>query len=604
LNPDVYILSYLDDHYLIGSVDDILKAFNDLKDALLPLGLIISENKSQIFSLKEFTRQQIQAITSQSIPYDSSINGITVVGIPIGSDEYISQSFRQKTQTIINEEFPILSKLIDSPNGTHRYDIQVAYTIVRLCLPSQLVFLSRTCLPTIIHHEATSFDNELREFVYNMIGSTDLFHHVKNVGDGATIQKRFHLSIHHGGLGIMSTSENLDSAFIGSMSLCLHPIISLFPRLLQNVTPSTQPTLIPTINAYYQSCANVNEFAMEKAEDIVIEKMVDSQKFGIQHMLTQLRHEFTDKGIKAQLPSIKSCAGYSVTKMNDNDVARVAQYLSNKDQLNSAFLLANPLNHLSKISNSAFVIALQIRLGFPLLDESLLCPCDQQAIGFNYQHLNRCSTLRKSIRNPMHQSAKKYLCPILHHWNSASSLGYTIHNNEPKMEMYFDRALSTTSTKKQVVSRADILLEHSTRQSILIDVTSTESAILGTKAIGYSHAGCAAKLAMKKKLDSYRKLWDINSKLARLLIVPFEINGVMDAQSWELLRDVLIPPLSDNKETMIRYLRQHLSIALHAIRAESIENARSILSISCLAPSNPLSQSTQFDTASFTLTPS
>ena len=145
------------------------------------------------------------------------------------------------------------------------------------------------------------------------------------------------------------------------------------------------------------------------------------------------------------------------------------------------------------------------------------------------------------------------------------------------MEEYFLRKEpSLQSSCSSVDSRADIILTKN-ESSILIDVTSTEATVMASTPTGYSHAGCAAKAARDRKLSSYSKLWDLeSSRSARLVIIPFEVNVVLDKQTWLTVSDLLIPKSIEARELQKKYLRQHLSIALHALRADSIEAARSL----------------------------
>jgi len=67
-----------------------------------------------------------------------------------------------------------------TPNGEIKKENQTIYQLVRLCVPSQLTFLWRTCNPDITEDAATNLDSVVDEFLLLLI---DCHFHVAAMND-------------------------------------------------------------------------------------------------------------------------------------------------------------------------------------------------------------------------------------------------------------------------------------------------------------------------------------------------------------------------------------------------------------------------------------
>ena len=126
-HPDVVVLAYLDDVFIIGPESSSLKAFDQLKSSFADLHLIVADHKGEIFSRKTtFTSE------SQQLPCRS--DGTIILGSPIGSEDFVSDSC-SKLASRGKELCDKISALEDP---------QCALLLLRHCHATNLNHLGRT----------------------------------------------------------------------------------------------------------------------------------------------------------------------------------------------------------------------------------------------------------------------------------------------------------------------------------------------------------------------------------------------------------------------------------------------------------------------------
>ena len=108
-NPNVLVLAYLDDVFILGLPKASLGAFADLKSSLAQAGLVICDKKCEAHS----------AVAPKDWPdhlvFTSS--GFEILGTPIGCDDYVSST----CEKIADSGHELCSKLalLDDPQGSY-----------------------------------------------------------------------------------------------------------------------------------------------------------------------------------------------------------------------------------------------------------------------------------------------------------------------------------------------------------------------------------------------------------------------------------------------------------------------------------------------------
>ena len=200
-HPDVVVLAYLDDVFIIGLESSSLKAFDQLKSSFSDLHLIVADHKCEIFSRKTtFTSE------SQQLPCRS--DGTIILGSPIGSDDFVSDSclkLASKGKELCNK----ISALEDP---------QCALLLLRHCHATNLNHLGRTILSELLSRAASLHDDMTKS---TFMSSLILNHLSLAQWQQATLPIRL------GGFGVPLPSSVVDASFLAGWS---HTVQSLPDR--------------------------------------------------------------------------------------------------------------------------------------------------------------------------------------------------------------------------------------------------------------------------------------------------------------------------------------------------------------------------------------
>ncbi|CAI7859201.1 unnamed protein product [Closterium sp. NIES-53] len=115
----LFITSYVDDTYMVGPAHDVFPAYTALTTRLNDLGLRVQPSKCYLWAPLDLPLD----ITP---PSDIIIapNGLTIVGVPIGSETHIFSKFRDKLHSL-SSSLPLLQDL---------HDPQTATRLLTLCI--------------------------------------------------------------------------------------------------------------------------------------------------------------------------------------------------------------------------------------------------------------------------------------------------------------------------------------------------------------------------------------------------------------------------------------------------------------------------------------
>jgi hypothetical protein len=601
-NPHVVIISVHDDHYILGEVEHVFPALQSFDVELNGIGLYRNIGKSALYKqesleLEEDAEEEVRRKCEEySCGFVEGGEGIIVVGSPVGSKRFMSNFVMKVVEDKIQGELDKLDRVLRTPDGTVKKDLQTIYQIVRLCIPAQLTYLLRTCNPRDTEGAALLLDEKLEKYILKIFNSEKYSNGMENglLGD---LYNRIHLKISKGGLGITPSAAISGGAYLGSMALSLGWIKKLIPNLLERLQESGDMK-IPAIASLERHMAIAKELCPKSLAGLSLEAMVNQQMSQVQKLVSASIHEDIAATLDRNLRQVVAGGG-DLWRANlpISDKERALQHIINKDPVNYAFLTANPCAPLCAMSNEGFTVAVQHRLLLPIGDTRKFCLCGAD-VGDFLSHVTRCPVMkvRNQVRNAMHKELKFKVGDIIQHRIKLGGVDRRIVGPaEPNLSDYFERTAyappemvlnsqeGDTQQRYQVKVRGDMAVYHQDEnKSVVVDFTFIEPTTDQIRK--YDKPGEAAEVATKRKLEEY-KYWDYTNSSNSLIIFSVETFGVVSKGAMEYLRSFIVG--RENGGIIKQTINQQLSVALHTMRAKAFVKMKTMLTMD-VAPSVPM----------------
>jgi hypothetical protein len=436
-HPNVFIISYHDDDYLLGLPGDVFAAIETFDGVMEPIGITRNKTKSKVYdpvSLPHEVSANKQACNRVGCSYIPAEGGIIVCGSPVGSLLFMKTYVDKVVQEGIKEQLEYLKRIHLTPNGQVKKEHQTIYQIIRLCVPSQLTYLFRTCCPDVTENAASLLDGLVTDFLILMFGCNAYFNSLAP-SDKDIFLKRIQLKLSKGGLGITPSRAIVGAAFVGSVSLCFHHIASLIPSLKDSWSRgdnSCYTMFMQHLDRFKPMCPSVN--------DITLETMVQHPFIHIQKVITagvqRLLEDEVDRSVGQGRPAGGRELNYA--QLDAWSQEKALQHMANKDALNYAFLSANPCAPLCGMSNTAFSTAVQHRLLVPIGQPWTTCACGLAVSPF-FTHSYKCPTTQNKVRNSIHKDLKQSFEDIVKVRIEKSNLSCRVLSGEPRLEDYFNQ---------------------------------------------------------------------------------------------------------------------------------------------------------------------
>ena len=341
-HPLIHTLAYLDDVFLVGPLDGVLSAFNDLRGSTSQVGLSIATNKCEIFGTGKSEYKS-------SEPICISFVGTTVLGTPVGRPDYIESYCSDTTlggQTLCTQ---ILA--LNNP--------QCGMLLLRSCHVPRLNYLMRTVAPSLIMSATTVHDNLTRSTFQQLIKCPEL-------NDDQWLQAT--LPTHFGGFGMLSAQSTSSIAFVSSWAGSLATLPQCFndlQSLTVNVMNSTKDAAAGSIGHELQLSLPVNKS---------LEDLVRNPK--------KLQHKLCQDFFTTAVSSIQE---------NSNTPRQTARFRSLQGKGAGAWLQSVPTSSKFALKHGDFCLASRLRLGCDMLLASAFdkCNCGQPNDREGY-HLLTC----------------------------------------------------------------------------------------------------------------------------------------------------------------------------------------------------------------------
>ena len=574
--PLVCARSTHDDTTLVGRPAHVFEAFQWLKDNIftqLHLSLSVEKcvayvpdlsahpdpNVREAYVARASTTTELAAQAGTSVTLD----GIVVAGIPIGTDSFITDHVKKAADKALLTATKAISLHHKALGKRMQMTLARIFTLIRLCIPSQLTYLLRTCPPSLTRPVAQRFDTDL----YGLLAT--LFHWPPLESDDPTakataqrIMATLYLPISMGGLGMDSTYRAADNAYIAS-------IAATGPAIVQTTNSEADienlAAHIPELAAAFahaKALGTINLQSVEGPADLLKGPPIERGQGALtraahkQHLTNKVTPHYVTTQSRAIFEGGKYTGQFLSTiysDMGDPDFAaaianRTATPLSpatgNCRHPHCNKLLTSP----DQVFNHAFT-------------------CCSTAPNRTHRHSAIVSVVAATARTAA-RHAEAHGLPLGVHVE-----GVLLNNGFVPKDEFAAAIANNQATEQRIPVRADLILQRP-NDSIIVDVTVVHPTTYGGVP---DVVGTAAARASALKVSRYTKHWLLNGP-DTVLGLGFETSGLLHRPDYIRLHNILAEaygidlsnPHADIPHAytqLMSNLKKRLSIAVHTHNA-------------------------------------
>ena len=188
--------------YVILHPSRVAEVISWVQGALAGLGLQLNMSKSHAWCP---TLPSLPLLPDNLRDLDFSREGITILGVPVGTDNYVSATLKGKLEAAAQQAATLIS--LD--------DAQGALLLLRYCVNTKMGFWARTVPPSQFLPTASSFDTTILNTLSTIIGGPPILETDGSLTTRmATIQLRLPPSL--GGLGLRSARTTSHPAWLAA----------------------------------------------------------------------------------------------------------------------------------------------------------------------------------------------------------------------------------------------------------------------------------------------------------------------------------------------------------------------------------------------------
>ena len=360
-HPQICVLAYLDDTYLVGQAQHISAAVKDLETDLARINLKLNSDKTQIYT----NGCNISDITAHMGPtfHRISQEGIIVVGIPVGTTEY-------KKHTLDNKLSEIRA-FLDNVNQIPT--VQVRLHMLRTTVIPALNNIFRTIPPHITKPYAEQFDRYITNSLCLLLKTKKIEKHV---------QLQASLPLSKGGLGLTTIADKVQYFYLAAWCMTLKHSVAIAARRHSPIQKNwfshhiynPTSTISNIITSFKQHFPMYSSQLPDITPTTPLSHVLSVLPKKLQHVLTAACHEERHQEL------------YSLVR-GEREQKRILTVAS---QDASAWLRAIPSQPGFKIDNELMVLRLRRWLGMAPLLRPHKCFCGKNISDDRALHLETC----------------------------------------------------------------------------------------------------------------------------------------------------------------------------------------------------------------------
>jgi hypothetical protein len=462
---------YHDDLYIQNTFSNNISFLQTLIPTLEGINLKINLTKSKIYLSKYETIDEITRIKNayRSIGFEDcnifthpenmilldspdsrDTFGLVVLGTPVGTEEFIKSSLKEKLSKIEND----LSSLLSFNGGSHR-----KFTLLQQSFSKKINHLLRTINPHITHEFTSSFD----DLILNSLN--EICNLSTPVNSNAATQAK--LPITMSGLGLGNNSLIKHAAFLASESICYDTLLTLINNFKHSEDFDNSLTLLNE---------RINQYKTEKHQSITVDPLDLrlSTSYGAAAANICSKHIIIPEDLHAlskdsKLQNYLSTHLYRsefntlITSNSTNEKA--CSRLISCSQYGSGihFTACPKSNTWSICSDDEFNISISLRLGLPINGIPLFSKCNNcksnshlDSLGY---HFLNCpfGGHRLKIHNTIVREIS-HICKSIGASTAIDNLGYIFpgSNHRPDLHVSNCESILSKLNKSSAIQKSDI----------------------------------------------------------------------------------------------------------------------------------------------------
>jgi len=200
-NPDVYLGTCMDDHTYGGDPREVAKSAATVMPHVRECGVAYNVDKTQIYTPGPLTDAAWADLEALGFKREhATAEGIIVLGIPLGTDEFVKQHVKEKVDGAIAIVDGILRAVLSiPPDKRPRAILSATFDALRLCIAARVTHFERALNPALIAPCLLP----LTQRIENAVGELMLDIAPPTETEKATMVDRMHLLTKYGGLGLV-----------------------------------------------------------------------------------------------------------------------------------------------------------------------------------------------------------------------------------------------------------------------------------------------------------------------------------------------------------------------------------------------------------------
>ena len=521
---DVFIITIHDDTYINGPAEAAFGVYDSWLQRISDGGLTSQAAKCTAFALSPSPAVQPLA-AARNIPLTTT--GIEVAGAPVGTEGYVADWVRDKTDAIIVrlQELELSYRSITLPRGTPK--LQGIMRAISMCVPSQFNHVMRSLSPVIVRPHAMRLDKEIVRTVLRMVGhgGTAALQD-ENGSEWSRVSRCILLPCDQGGAGFHCSTDACDAAYTASWALT-GGLVQRIPGL--NITDPSIPAI------------NIDNHLRPLSD--AIQRLRDQELDESAHVPVDVKDAIDSNASRLQASLCAAIAKkkrLAILQDVEDRPAVKARLLSATGDSSWAWLTAAPGFVGKRMQDGDFRIALQLRLHLPItLDGVSTIPtrctdpkCQRQQDAYG-DHAFRCKA-SGAARTRRHTDVLRQLHHVL----------FSDTKVKGAYEVRPDFSMTDAGWQRKQASGphlfADLAIRKrdgsdSTYRAIDLVITHPAPDVAGQHDEG-QQLGAAAARAEKAKHTKYGQQYHFNKE--HLIPVAIETLGTLGTQARQLIKEV------------------------------------------------------------------
>ena len=543
--PTAAIIAYLDDCYIVGQPDTVQRVFRKLcgqgEHSVQGIGLRVRPSKCGVHGGDAAELERL----ARTLGVRHMPDGITVVGVPLGSESYRASALAQRSGKVVR----LVRKLRTLPLAT-----QSQFLLLRASLSTRLAHLQRT----VEWATLAPATRQLEQAV--LAAAAGLFKLPAGLGPGdlsfasGPELKQLQLPIRHGGFGLRAVTEVEAHAAFLSGAASAHLVLAEGPEQFRPLAGARRAPLLALWQQVFDDCGTECRWPQQS-------RTMDAS--AIRDVLP-----LAQRDVGRCLGDRQGAAFLDGCDLDTPDGKRAAARLrSAAGAVASAWLITTP-GETTALGDTAFVVGGRHRLGLgvPTTVSPPPCLCGAGCAA-SPDHAMVCKGVAKmtQMRHDIVASAvRRVVCR-----SSCSS------SSEPS---YRHLRASAQQGNATGMHRGDVLVVLPDGELSIMDIVVTHPAANSAVDSACSRTGAAAHKAEEGKKRAFRR----HADAGQYAFVPFAVEsfGCLGASAQSFLKrlgEVAASQGRIDKSAFVRSAYREISVALQ--RGNGLMYGKSLFAI-------------------------